>query len=644
MDACRFRKLGVQILVILFVVTGMVQMSFGQIYSSWTHSKDVVLNTSPSGADVVSTQTNFPVLVRLYGADFPAEAKSDGSDIRFATSDEATALSYEIEDWNNGASTAEIWVLVSSIQGNNATQYIKIYWGNASASDESNSQAVFGSSNGFVGAWHLHDNMNDATANNNTITNSGSADAACLIADGQQLDGSNDYLDFPAANMSAGRSELTLSMWVKVDESTSSNTIWDEYYNSNYWQFSIRQDYWHTRDASTGTSGSRDNNLSMPSLTVGSWTYLTFVYSVSGNVKAIYANGVLSNSTSTSIDALTSERDAARFGYPADGDNFDGQVDEIQFASVARSADWIKLAYENQRSSQTLVEFVDAATYTVSYNGNGATGGTVPTDGNSYLAGATVTVLGNTGNLANSGYTFAGWNTAANGTGDAYAGSQTFTMGSANVTLYAQWTSNPTYSVTYNANGATGGTTPIDDNAYVAGATVTVLENTGNLEQSGFCFAGWNTSADGLGTTYSEGATFTIGSANVTLYAVWNGGICSEYEYPNVCGAEQNMKVDGQIKCNSLLIHDWLFTQKGSQVEAPDYVFKKGYDLKSLKEIEAYITQHGHLPEVPNAAEFKEKGVDMIQLNFLLLKKIEEMTLHLIRQEKEIEKLKKKQQ
>ena len=58
-------------------------------------------------------------------------------------------------------------------------------------------------------------------------------------------------------------------------------------------------------------------------------------------------------------------------------------------------------------------------TYTVTYNGNGNTGGSVPTDGsNPYSAGANVTVLGNTGSLVKTGYTFSGWNTAANGSGE----------------------------------------------------------------------------------------------------------------------------------------------------------------------------------------------------------------------------------
>ena len=77
--------------------------------------------------------------------------------------------------------------------------------------------------------------------------------------------------------------------------------------------------------------------------------------------------------------------------------------------------------------------------YTVTYEGNGSTGGTVPTDSNTYGLGDTVTVLGNSGNLVRTDYKFNGWNAAADGSGTAYAAGTSFSMGSENVTLYAQW-------------------------------------------------------------------------------------------------------------------------------------------------------------------------------------------------------------
>ncbi len=62
----------------------------------------------------------------------------------------------------------------------------------------------------------------------------------------------------------------------------------------------------------------------------------------------------------------------------------------------------------------------------------------------------------------------------------------------------------------------------------------------------------------------------------------------------------------------------------------PDYVFEKGYPLRTLREVEDFIKVYSHLPEVPSAAEVKENGQDLAEMNKLLLKKIEELTLYMI--------------
>jgi uncharacterized repeat protein (TIGR02543 family) len=80
-----------------------------------------------------------------------------------------------------------------------------------------------------------------------------------------------------------------------------------------------------------------------------------------------------------------------------------------------------------------------------------------------------------------------------------------------------------TYAITYNGNTKTSGNAPTDSSSqYAYDSTVTVLGNSGSpvLEKSGYTFAGWNTEANGSGTSYSQGNTFTI-NANTTLYAQW---------------------------------------------------------------------------------------------------------------------------
>jgi hypothetical protein len=71
----------------------------------------------------------------------------------------------------------------------------------------------------------------------------------------------------------------------------------------------------------------------------------------------------------------------------------------------------------------------------------------------------------------------------------------------------------------------------------------------------------------------------------------------------------------------------------------PDYVFEKDYSLPSLEEVKKYIALNKHLPEVPSAKEVEANGVNLGEMNMLLLKKIEELTLYVIELKKSVEKL-----
>ncbi|MBO9593706.1 MAG: hypothetical protein J7599_12430 [Niabella sp.] len=85
------------------------------------------------------------------------------------------------------------------------------------------------------------------------------------------------------------------------------------------------------------------------------------------------------------------------------------------------------------------------------------------------------------------------------------------------------------------------------------------------------------------------------------------------------------LSVNGRIRAKEIRVEtaNW-----------PDYVFRPSYRLMSLSQIERFITTHGHLPEVPSAKEVAEKGIEVGANQAVLLKKIEELTLHLIEQEK----------
>jgi hypothetical protein len=67
----------------------------------------------------------------------------------------------------------------------------------------------------------------------------------------------------------------------------------------------------------------------------------------------------------------------------------------------------------------------------------------------------------------------------------------------------------------------------------------------------------------------------------------------------------------------------------------PDYVFKKDYELPSLQEVKAYIDQNHHLPEIPSEQQIAKEGLNLGEMNKLLVKKVEELTLYLIEKDKE---------
>jgi uncharacterized repeat protein (TIGR02543 family) len=148
-------------------------------------------------------------------------------------------------------------------------------------------------------------------------------------------------------------------------------------------------------------------------------------------------------------------------------------------------------------------------TYSISYNGNGNTGGSVPATG-SYIngSGTAYSIVGNTGALVKTGYTFVEW---VDGSGATKSGN--YSTG-ADLQLFAKW--NPVqFTVSYDT--ASGGTAPANQ-SYTYGTTGLTLDTGGSLSKSGYTFLGWSKSS--TGTTVSSPF---IPTENTTLYARWSG-------------------------------------------------------------------------------------------------------------------------
>jgi hypothetical protein len=132
----------------------------------------------------------------------------------------------------------------------------------------------------------------------------------------------------------------------------------------------------------------------------------------------------------------------------------------------------------------------------------------------------------------------------------------------------------------------------------------------------------------GVGSTNLEQDPLTIFQVHGKTWLYGNVHIGSaEYE------STTKLAVHGKVFAREVIVTD-------SPLIWPDYVFDENYKLTPLDQLSEYLKHHKHLPEIPATAEVAENGISVGEITPLLLKKIEELTLHVIQQQKEIENLK----
>lgn len=173
--------------------------------------------------------------------------------------------------------------------------------------------------------------------------------------------------------------------------------------------------------------------------------------------------------------------------------------------------------YSNDNDLYLYAEWVELEVFTIRYDPNGADSGVAPSD-QSKVSGKDIIILPNSGILLKENLIFSGWNTKEDGTGTSYPEGSNYSQ-DADIVLYAEWTIEPTYTVSYNANGALEGSSP-ETQMINIGDSVIIASNTGLLTLTGYSFDGWNTQANGSGINYSEGDICNFGK-DIQLYAIW---------------------------------------------------------------------------------------------------------------------------
>ncbi|MEI6534145.1 MAG: DUF2341 domain-containing protein [Verrucomicrobiaceae bacterium] len=311
-------------------------------YPGWQRSGSIYLLTTQDGANLpaTATETNFPVLLRLSKDFFDfSQTKAKGEDLRFAAA--GKALAYQIEEWDPAGGTASVWVRIPVIKGNER-QEIKMFWGKADASAESNGSAVFNADNGFLSVLHLDEAMKDEVGSAQ-LTNKGTTTGAGVIGKGLHVAAGQSLGCGEVINTYPTKSEPnSTAVWVKPDAFNGNILVWGQ--GAQQRQVTLTAKNPDEFEMSTFYGPTVTAKYSAQ---IQQWYHVEHTYKLGASL--IYVNGVLAGSSAASSLDLH-----APCKLELGGNNFAGDIDEVRVSKVTRSADWVKLEYENQRPQQTL--------------------------------------------------------------------------------------------------------------------------------------------------------------------------------------------------------------------------------------------------------------------------------------------------
>ncbi|MHB9006808.1 MAG: DUF2341 domain-containing protein [Limisphaerales bacterium] len=332
------------------LLTGLAQAA-PDPYPAWPRAGSICVLTTPEGANLPesASEEGFPLLVRLHHDFFDfSEAKANGDDLRFSTL-EGVPLTYQVEEWDATNGSASVWVRLPSIRGN-ARQEIRVHWGRPDAVSESNGAAVFNESNGYLSVWHMNSPVRDETGSLRSVDvgttpTTGVIGPARHLAGGQGVFGGDQIRGYPT-----GASSHSSEVWFRPEQPNGSVLAW----GNEQARGKVVMQFRAPPHVNMDCYFSGANVRSLGALSVGQWVHVVHTYQQGDS--RLYVNGLLDGVSKTDSAPLAIQSPARLWlGGWYDHYDFVGDLDEARVSGVVRSADWVRLQYENQKPLQTLV-------------------------------------------------------------------------------------------------------------------------------------------------------------------------------------------------------------------------------------------------------------------------------------------------
>lgn len=296
--------------------------------SDWANQKKISINA----AGVTPSQAQFPVVVRLHSGNFDFSAANvDGSDLRFIAADDKTELKFHIEKYDSVNELAVIWVQLPRVDAADKDAHFWVYSGNEKATASSDAKSTWDATT--VAAFHFAEKalLQDSSASALVAAGEVSVQKSALLGEAAAFNGKP--LTIASIPSLKGSAAFTWSAWVKPANTTQAATL-----VSLGDALSLKTD---------GVKLSLDGGkLSGGELKAATWQHVALT--VDGTKANVYINGIsVATGDVSAVDASANIKV---------GDAFTGEIDEMQLANVARSAEWLKLSASAQGMDSQLLK------------------------------------------------------------------------------------------------------------------------------------------------------------------------------------------------------------------------------------------------------------------------------------------------
>jgi biopolymer transport protein ExbB len=297
---------------------------------AWAYRKKITFDTTAAGADAKQGLAEVPVLVRLHSGNFVfLDAVEGGADLRFVAADEKTPLRHHIEQWDAVNQLAFVWVRVPAVAAASNADHIWLYYGNKEARAEDDPKQRYDT--GQVLVLHFAepaDSFKDASPFAHPVAARGAtAQEQGPIGRAAAFNGSASVVAAATPTLASGAQGLTLSAWVRIAGPQGRAQL-------------VTQ-----QDVSLEIAGSRPLlkagaavATATQDLAPNRWYHVAGT--VSGGKAMLFVDGRAAAEAATQVVATA--------GEVIVGAGLQGDLDEVQVSSLARSEEWIRAAWAGQ--------------------------------------------------------------------------------------------------------------------------------------------------------------------------------------------------------------------------------------------------------------------------------------------------------